>query len=107
VSGGQFRPLLRYAVGNIDRFKVRALFGARVSSSQHLFAAQEFRRRAAATYGRIASDTSVSTRQALTWRWFPPTDKWLVYDPNIGAYVYRYQDDQGTLALSGLKMPRA
>ncbi len=98
VDGGQFDALLRYAVGNIDRAKLRMLFGGQ---SMELAGAyllpKTFNDALQPLMGRIAADTSVvepgkplnlalvSTR---------PTSG-LVYDPNIGTYVYRYQDDQG------------
>ncbi len=98
VTGGQFDALLRYAVGNIDRFKLRILFGGQSTElAGNYLLPKKFEDALQPLMGRIASDTSVvepgkplnlalvSTR---------PTSG-LVYDPNIGTYVYRYRDDQG------------
>ena len=98
VPGGQFDALLRYAVGNIDRSKLRVLFGGQsVELAGAYLLPKTFNDALQPLMGRIAADTSVvepgkplnlalvSTR---------PTSG-LVYDPNIGTYVYRYQDDQG------------
>ena len=98
VQGGQFDAMLRYAVGNIDRAKLRMLFGGQsVELAGAYLLPKSFNDALQPLMGRIASDTTVvepgkplnlalvSTR---------PTSG-LVYDPNIGAYVYRYQDDQG------------
>ncbi len=98
VPGGQFDALLRYAIGNIDRTKLRTLFsGQSTELAGNYLLAKSFNDALQPLMGRIASDTTVvepgkplnlalvSTR---------PTSG-LVYDPNIGAYVYRYQDDQG------------
>jgi hypothetical protein len=98
VPGGQFDALLRFAVGNIDRAKLRVLFGGQsVELAGAYLLPKTFNDALQPLMGRIASDSSVvepgkplnlalvSTR---------PTSG-LVYDPNIGTYVYRYQDDQG------------
>ncbi len=98
VPGGQFDGLLRFAVGNIDRFKLRVIFsgqstelaGAYLLPKTYTDALQPL-------MGRIASDiTVVEPGKPLNLALVSsrPTSG-LVYDPNIGAYVYRYQDDQG------------
>lgn len=99
VSGGQFDALLRYAVGNIDRTKLRILFGGQSTElAGNYLLPKQYEDALQPLMGRIASDSSVvepgkplnlalvSTR---------PTSG-LVYDPNIGTYVYRYRDDQGS-----------
>jgi hypothetical protein len=98
VPGGQFDALLRYAVGQIDRFKVRMVFGGQsIELAGAYLLPKTYNDALQPLIGRIAADTSVvepgkplnlalvSTR---------PTSG-LVYDPNLGTYVYRYQDEQG------------
>jgi hypothetical protein len=96
---GQLDALLNYAAGQINRYKLQPvlsgqsieLAGAYLLQKQYADALQPL-------LGRIQADKSVvepgkplnlalvSTR---------PTSG-LIYEPNLGAYVYRYQDDQGS-----------
>lgn len=98
VQGGQFDALLRYAVGNIDRSKLRMLFsGQSVEQAGAYLLTKTFNDALQPLMGRIASDTSVvepGRPLNLALVSSRPTSG-LVYDPNLGAYVYRYQDDQG------------
>ncbi len=98
APGGQFDALLRYAVGQVDRFKIQPIFSGRsVELAGSYLLQKSYGDALQPLIGRVASDqTVVEPGQPLNLALVSsrPTSG-LVYDPNIGAYVYRYQDDQG------------
>jgi hypothetical protein len=98
VSGGQFDALLTYAVSQIDRYKIQALLSGRsVELAGNYLLQKSYTDALQPLIGRIAADQEVvEPGQPLNLALVSsrPTSG-LVYDPNIGAYVYRYQDDQG------------
>ncbi len=98
APGGAFDALLNYAVGQVNRFKLQIAFNGRsVEQAGSYFLLKSYSDALLPLIGRIQADQSVvepgkplnlalaSTRP----------NSGLVYDPNIGVYVYRYQDDQG------------
>ena len=98
VPDGQFDAFLRYTVGQIERSKLRVLFsGQSIELAGTYLLQKTYNDALQPLVGRISSDATVvepgkplnlalvSTR---------PTSG-LVYDPNLGVYVYRYQDEQG------------
>ncbi len=98
APGGQFDALLKFAVGNVNRYRLQMIFtGQSVERAGSYLLLKGFDDALEPLMGRIESDAAVvepgkpinlalvSTR---------PTSG-LVYDPNIGTYVYQYQDDQG------------
>ncbi len=98
VSGGQMDALASYATGQINRFKVRFVLGGRSIEEAGAYLIQKSYADALdPLIGRVAADqTVVEPGQPLNLALVSsrPTSG-LVYDPNIGTYVYRYQDDQG------------
>lgn len=97
-ASGQFDALLRYAVGQIDRAKIQIVFSGRSVEQAGAYLLQKtYNDALAPLIGRVAADqTVVEPGQSLNLALVSsrPTSG-LVYDPNIGTYVYRYQDDQG------------
>jgi hypothetical protein len=98
VPGGQLEALLDFATGHINRYKLQIIFtGRSVEQAGNYLLLKNYTDALAALVGRIQADPSVvepgkplnlalvSTRP----------NSGLVYDPNLGTYVYRYQDDQG------------
>lgn len=98
IPGGQFDALLRYAVGQIDRTKLQIAFSGRsVEQASNYLLLKSYNDALQPLIGRVAADQAVvepgkPINLALVSS--RPTSG-LVYDPNIGTYVYRYQDDQG------------
>lgn len=99
VPGGQFDALLNYAVGQIDRTKLQMVFSGRSIEQAGAYLLQKsYSDALAPLVGRVAADLEVvEPGQPLNLALVSsrPTSG-LVYDPNIGTYVYRYQDDQGS-----------
>jgi hypothetical protein len=98
TPGGQFDALLRYAVGQIDRFKVRVVFSGRsIELSGTYLLTKTYIDALQPLIGRISADQTVVQPGAplnlgiISSR----PNSGLVFDPNIGTYVYLYQDDQG------------
>jgi uncharacterized protein YraI len=98
VPGGQFDALLNYAAGQIDRYKTQVVFSGRsVEQSGNYLLEKNYTDALQPLIGRIAADQEVvepGKPLNLALVSSRPTSG-LVYDPNIGAYVYRYQDEQG------------
>lgn len=98
VPGGQMDALLRYAVGQINRYKLRLVFGGRsIEQAGSYLLQKSYTDALQPLLGRVATDQSVvepGKPLNLALVSSRPTSG-LVYDPNIGTYVYRYQDDQG------------
>lgn len=98
VPDGQLDALLRYAVGQINRSKLQlVLTGQSVEQAGNYLLLTRYEDALKPLLGRVASDQSVvEPGQPLNLALVSsrPTSG-LVYDPNIGTYVYRYQDDQG------------
>ncbi len=98
VPDGQLDALLRYAVGQINRSKLQLILtGQSVEQAGNYLLLKRYEDALQPLLGRVASDQSVvEPGQPLNLALVSsrPTSG-LVYDPNIGTYVYRYQDDQG------------
>lgn len=98
VPDGQMDALARYATGQINRFKVRfVLSGRSIEEAGAYLIQKSYADALDPLIGRVAADqTVVQPGQPLNLALVSsrPTSG-LVYDPNIGTYVYRYQDDQG------------
>ncbi len=98
-ADGQFDALLRYAVGEIDRYKLQPVLGGQsVEQSGSYLLQKQYGDALQPLLGRIQADqTVVEPGKPLNLALVSsrPTSG-LIYDPNIGTYVYRYQDDQGT-----------
>ncbi|MGQ9841001.1 MAG: SH3 domain-containing protein [Anaerolineae bacterium] len=98
IPGGQFDALLRYAVGQVDRTRLQIVFSGRsVEQAGNYLLQKSYDDALQPLIGRVAADqTVVEPGKPLNLALVSsrPTSG-LVYDPNIGTYVYRYQDDQG------------
>jgi hypothetical protein len=98
APGGQFDALLQYAVGQVNRNKLEVLLnGQSVEKAGSYLLAKTYADALQPLLGRIQSDQTVvepgkPINLALV---SSKPNSGLVYDPNIGTYVYRYQDDQG------------
>ena len=98
VEGGQVEALLNYAVGQINRYKlVITLSGRSVEQAGNYLLLKSYSDALQPLIGRIQADqTVVEPGQPLNLALVSSRpNSGLVYDPNIGTYVYRYQDDQG------------
>jgi hypothetical protein len=98
IPGGQLEVLLNYAVGQVDRYKLEVLFSGRsIEQSGSYFLLKSYDDALQPLLGRIQADpTVVQPGQPLNLALVSTRpNSGLVYDPNIGNYVYRYQDDQG------------
>ena len=99
VPDGPLDALMRYAVGQINRSKLQVILGGRsMEQAGNYLLAKSYTDALQPLLGRVAADqTVVEPGQPLNLALVSskPTSG-LVYDPNIGTYVYRYQDDQGT-----------
>jgi len=99
VPDGKLDALLRYAVGEINRNKLQiVLSGQSVEQAGNYLLLKSYKDALQPLIGRVAADPSVvEPGQPLNLALVSskPTSG-LVYDPNIGTYVYRYQDDQGS-----------
>ena len=99
VPDGPLDALMRYAVGQINRSKLQVILGGRsMEQAGNYLLAKNYTDALQPLLGRVASDqTVVEPGQPLNLALVSskPTSG-LVFDPNIGTYVYRYQDDQGT-----------
>jgi spore germination protein YaaH/uncharacterized protein YraI len=95
---GQLDALARYAVGQINRNKLQFILGGQsMEQAGNYLLAKRYTDALQPLLGRVASDqTVVEPGKPLNLALVSskPTSG-LVYDPNIGTYVYRYQDDQG------------
>jgi len=99
IPGGQLEALLNYAVGQVDRYKLEILFSGRsVEQAGSYFLLKSYDDALQPLLGRIQADpTVVQPGQPLNLALVSTRpNSGLVYDPNIGNYVYRYQDDQGS-----------
>ena len=98
VPDGQLDALLSYAVGQINRSKLEiVLTGQSVEQAGNYLLLKNYKDALQPLIGRVAADqTVVEPGKPLNLALVSskPTSG-LVYDPNIGTYVYRYQDDQG------------
>jgi spore germination protein YaaH len=98
VPDGQLDALMRYAVGQINREKLQVVLGGQsMEQSGNYLLAKSYTDALQPLLGRVAADqTVVEPGKPLNLALVSskPTSG-LVYDPNIGTYVYRYQDDQG------------
>jgi uncharacterized protein YraI len=98
AAGGQFDALLQYAVGQVNRTKLQMLLsGQSVEQAGTYLLAKSYADALQPLLGRIQSDqTVVEPGQPLNLALISSRpNSGLVYDPNIGTYVYRYQDEQG------------
>ena len=99
VPDGQLDALARYAVGQINRAKLQVILGGQsMEQAGNYLLAKSYTDALQPLLGRVAADqTVVEPGKPLNLALVSskPTSG-LVYDPNIGTYVYRYQDDQGT-----------
>ena len=98
VPDGQLDALMRYAVGQINRNKLQVILGGQsMEQAGNYLLAKSYTDALQPLLGRVAADqTVVEPGKPLNLALVSskPTSG-LVYDPNIGTYVYRYQDDQG------------
>ena len=98
VPDGQLDALLSYAVGQINRSKLEiVLTGQSVEQAGNYLLLKSYKDALQPLIGRVSADqTVVEPGKPLNLALVSskPTSG-LVYDPNIGTYVYRYQDDQG------------
>jgi spore germination protein YaaH len=98
VPDGRLDALVRYAVGQINRSKLQFILGGQsMEQAGNYLLPKSYTDALQPLLGRIAADqTVVEPGQPLNLALVSskPTSG-LVYDPNIGVYVYRYQDDQG------------
>ncbi len=96
---GQLDALLSYAVGQINRDKVQPIFsGQSIEQAGNYLIPKGYADALQPLLGRIKPDpTVVEPGKPLNLALVSarPTSG-LIYDPNIGTYVYRYQDDQGS-----------
>jgi uncharacterized protein YraI len=98
VPGGQFEALLGYAVGLVDRYKLEMLLsGQSVEQAGSYYLLKNYSDALQPLIGRIQADqTIVQPGQPLNLALVSShANSGLVYDPNLGTYVYRYADDQG------------
>jgi uncharacterized protein YraI len=96
--GGQFDALIQYAVGQVDRYKLGMLLnGQSVEKAGSYLLPKTYADALQPLLGRVQSDlTVVEPGKPINLALVSSRpNSGLVYDPNIGAYVYRYQDDQG------------
>jgi hypothetical protein len=96
--GGQFDALLQYAVGQVNRYKLGMLLnGQSVEKAGSYLLPKTYADALQPLLGRVQSDlTVVEPGKPINLALVSSRpNSGLVYDPNIGAYVYRYQDDQG------------
>jgi uncharacterized protein YraI len=97
-TDGQFDALLKYAVGQVNRYKLQILLsGQSVERAGSYLLPKTYSDALQPLLGRVESDVTVvepgkPINLALV---SSRPNSGLVYDPNIGTYVYRYQDDQG------------
>ena len=98
IPDGQLDALARYAVGQINRNKLQFILGGQsMEQAGNYLLAKSYTDALQPLLGRVAADqTVVEPGKPLNLALVSskPTSG-LVYDPNIGTYVYRYQDDQG------------
>ncbi len=95
---GKMDALATFAVGQINRYKTRfVLSGRSVEQAGAYLLQKSYNDALQPLLGRVASDqTVVEPGQPLNLALVSSrANSGLVYDPNIGTYVYRYQDDQG------------
>jgi hypothetical protein len=106
VAGGQLDALLNYAVGQINRYKLQLILsGQSVEQAGSYLLQKDFSDALQPLIGRIETDPSVvepGKPLNLALVATRPTSG-LVYDPNIGVYTYKYQDDQGSARTVWLK----
>jgi hypothetical protein len=98
LPNGQFDAMLRFAVGQVDRYKLEIVFsGQSVEQAGSYFMLKSYGDALQPLLGRIQADQSiVQPNQPLNLSLVSKSDNTgLVYDPNLGTYVYRYRDDQG------------
>ena len=97
VPDGQLDALLNYATGQINRYKLQPILsGQSVEQSGNYLLQKKYSDALQPLLGRIKTDlTVVEPGKPLNLALASARpNSGLVYDPNIGTYVYRYQDDQ-------------
>jgi uncharacterized protein YraI len=97
-AGGRADALLAFAVGQVDRTKLQiVLSGRSIEQAGAYFLQKTYADALNPLVGRISADpTVVKPGESLNLALVSSRPaSGLVYDPNIGCYVYRYQDDQG------------
>jgi hypothetical protein len=98
ATGGQFDALLQYAVGQVNRYKLGMLIsGQSVERAGSYLLPKTYADALQPLLGRVESDlTVVEPGKPINLALVSSRpNSGLVYDPNIGTYVYRYQDEQG------------
>jgi len=98
TPGGAIEKLLDYSVSQANRYKVQMVLGGRsIEQSGNYLLQKSYSDALQPLIGRIKTDqTVVEPGKPLNLALVSTRpNSGLVYDPNIGAYVYRYQDDQG------------
>jgi len=98
MPDGQLDSLLTYATGQINRYKLQPVFtGQSIEEAGNYLLQKRYADALQPLLGRIQTDPAVvepGKPLNLALVSARPTSG-LVYDSNIGTYVYRYQDDQG------------
>ena len=98
VPGGQMDALLNYATGQINRYKLQiVLSGRSVEQAGNYLLLKSYNDALQPLLGRIEAEPDVvQPGEPLNLALVSARpNSGLVYDPNIGTYVYCYQDDQG------------
>ena len=98
IAGGQIDSLLAFATGQVNRYKLElSLAGQSVEQSGNYLLLKSYNDALQPLVGRIEVAQPVvqpggNIDLALV---STHANSGLVFDPNIGTYVYRYKDDQG------------
>jgi hypothetical protein len=98
VPGGQVEALLDFATGHVSRYKLQVvLTGRSVEQAGNYLLLKSYSDALGPLVGRVQADPAiVEPGKPLNLALVATRpNSGLVYDPNLGTYVYRYQDDQG------------
>jgi hypothetical protein len=97
TSDGQIHNLLRWAVGQVDRSKIQLLLpGTSIEQSGNYYLPKSYGEALAPLIGQIQASTEVTPGATIDLKLIADrATSELVFDENVGAYTYRYRDDQG------------
>ena len=98
VPCGQVEALLDFATGHVSRYKLQVvLTGRSVEQAGNYLLLKSYNDALGPLVGRVQADPAiVEPGKPLNLALVATRpNSGLVYDPNLGTYVYRYQDDQG------------
>ncbi len=99
MSGGQIESLLNFATGLINRYKLQlVLTGRSVEQAGNYLLLKSYSDALGPLVGRVQADPAiVEPGKPLNLSLVATRpNSGLIYDPNLGAYVYRYNDDQNS-----------